>query len=225
MSETEGQAPEPEGNGRRRRNTEADILVGTEFEHLPVVFAMQNDDRSITQEHDPAYLCRADCFLGSGREVTLYEESSIVVTRASPNMQMEPLNRAAAIIYIKWLQRLPQHRAPIDVGDMAEAAQMLAVDPEVLKLNKVEWQQAVTKLAAELKLRREGLDAKELPPIGHNFARGTRSAAPPILGAKMADMSQRFPGETRYATAVPQFSPGPATRRATAAPMNMPGGR
>jgi len=123
------------------------------------------------------------------------------------------------------LQRLPQHRAPIDVGDMAEAAQMLAVDPEVLKLNKVQWQAAVTKLATELKLRREGLEAKDLPPIGHNFARGARTQAPPILNAKMADMSQRMPGDTRFATAMPAFAPGPTTRRAQPAPMNVPGGR
>lgn len=210
---------------RRNSDAEADPLVGTEFEQLPEMFAMRHDDGSIVQEREPCYLIRADCFLGSGRDATLYEESSIVVTGAVPNMHMEPLNRAAAVNYVKWLRRLPEHRAPIDVGDMAEAAQMLAADPEVLKLNKVQWQSAVVKLATELKLRRDGLEARDLPPIGHNFVRGARTQAPPILGAKLADMSQRLPGETRFAAAVPAFTPGPVTRRAGPQPMNMPGGR
>jgi hypothetical protein len=209
----------------KKRNADAELLAGTEFEVLPEVFAMRHDDNSIVQERDPCYLCRADCFLGSGREVTLYEESSVVVTGAVPNMHMEPLNRAAAIMYVKWLRRLPEHRAPIDVGDMAEAAQMLAADPEHTKLNKIEWQRAVVDLATKLKLRREGLEARDLPPIGHNFVRGPRTQAPPILGAKLADMSQRLPGETRFATAIPAFSQGPTTRRAQAPAMNIPGGR
>ncbi len=203
----------------------ADPLAGTEFEHLPEMFAMRHDDGSIVQEREPCYLIRADCFLGSGRDVTLYEESSIVVTGAVPNQHMEPLNRAAAVNYIKWLRRLPEHRAPIDVGDMAEAAQMLAADPDALKLNKLDWQKAVVRLATELKLRREGLEARELPPISHNFVRGARTQAPPILGAKLAEMSQRLPGETRFASAIPAFTPGPVTRRAGPQPMNMPGGR
>ncbi len=203
----------------------ADPLVGTGYERLPEVFAMRQDDGSIVQETEPCYICRADCFLGSGRDVTLYEESSIVVTGAVPNIHMEPLNRAAAINYVKWQRRLPETRAPIDVGDMAEAAQMLAADPEALKLNKLHWQQAVVKLAGELRLRREGAEARELPPIGHNFARGARIQAPPILGAKLADMSQNLPGQTRFAAAIPAFSPGPLTRRAGPAPMNMPAGR
>lgn len=197
----------------------ADPLAGTEFEGLPEMFAMRQDDGSIVQERNPCYICRADCFLGNFREATLFEESSIVVTGAVPNQHMEPLNRAAAINYVKWLRRLPEHRAPIDVGDMAEAAQMLAVDPDHTKLNKLEWQRAVVKLATELKIRREGLEAKDLPPLGHNFARGTRTQAPPILGAKMADMSQRLPGETRFATAIPAHSQPPGTRRAGPAPM------
>jgi len=212
-------------SGRRNGNAEADILAGTEFEGLPDLFAMRHDDGAIIQEREPCYLCRADCFLGSGREVTLFEESSIVVTGAVPNMHMEPLNRAAAVNYVKFLHRLPESRAPIDVGDMAEAAQMLAVDPEVLKLNKVQWQAAVVELATKLKLRREGLEAKDLPPIGHNFVRGARTQAPPILGAKLADMSQNLPGQTRYAAAIPAYSPGPVTRRANAPAMNTPPGR
>ena len=211
-------------NEKRNGNPElADPLAGTEFQDLPDMFAMRQDDGSIVQEREPCYICRADCFLGNFREATLFEESSIVVTGAVPNQQMEPLNRAAAINYVKWLRRLPEHRAPIDVGDMAEAAQMLAVDPDHTKLNKLEWQRAVVKLATELKIRREGLDARDLPPIRHNFARGTRTQAPPILGAKMADMAERLPGQTRFATAIPAHSQPPGTRRAGPAPMNIPG--
>lgn len=210
---------------RRRAAPEADPLAGTEFEGLPEIYHLRHDDGSQIHERAPTYLCRADCFLGSGREATLYEESSIVVTNSTPNEHMEPLNRAAGIAYVTWLQDMPQQGVPIDIGDMAEAAQMLAVDPDHTKLNKITWQEAVTKLATKLKLKRLGKDARAETPMGHNFARGTRSTAPPILGAKLADMSQRFPGETRFATAVPAFGTGPVTRRAVVQPMNLPNGR
>jgi hypothetical protein len=209
-----------QGKPRRGNTAEHDILAGTEFEHLPEMFAMRNDDGTIVQERDACYLIRSDCFLGIGREATLYPEDSIVVTGAVPNIHMEPLNRAAAINHVKMLNRLPELRAPIDIGDMAEAAQMLATDPDHVKLNKLEWQTAVVGLATKLKLKREGRDALELPPIGHNFVRGPRTQAPPLLGAKMADMSQMLPGQTRYATAVPAHSAGPTVRRATPAPMS-----
>jgi hypothetical protein len=213
------------GKPERRRNPEAELLAGSGFEHLPETFAMQMEDRSVVQERDACYYIRSDCALGVGRELTLWEEGSIIVTDAVPNMHMEPLNRAAAVQFVKWQQRLPANRAPIDIGDMAEAAQMLGSDPEILKLNRVQWQDAVVKLATELKLRREGREARDLPPIGHNFVRGPRSAAPPILNAKVADMSQRLPGETRFAAAIPAHAPGPTVRRAAPQPMNMPGGR
>lgn len=198
-----------------------DPLAGTAFEGLPDVFAMRDDGNGIIQEREPCYNILAECFLGSGTSGTRYDEGSIVVTRVVPNVQMQPLNRAAAINYVKWISRLPEHRAAIDAGDMAEAAQMLAAD--AAKMNKVEWQKAVTTLAVEIKLRREGKDARDLPAIGHNFVeqRG-KSTAPPILGAKMSDMAQRSPGETRLAVSMPANAPPPNVRRGTAAPLGTP---
>ena len=206
-------------NGKRQQDL--DPLLGSEFEHLPEVFAMRNDDGSVIQEREPTYLCRADCFLGTGREATLYEESSIVVTREKPNEHMEPLNRGAAIARLAWYASLPQDKVVISIEDMAEAATMCAADPEWAKLNKLDKTKAARKLAIEIKARREGVEARDLPPIGHNFARSPgRSVAPPLLGAKMADLGARMPGETRFATAVPQYGPDrPVTRRGTAAPM------
>lgn len=223
MSDTSGTNTDPPNDKPARRQREPDPLAGTEFEHLPEVFAMRSDD-GVTQEREPAYLCRADCFLGTGREATLYEESSIVVTSATPNEHMEPLNRAAAINYVKWIEKLPQHGASIDAGDVAEAAQMLATDPDHTKLNKVAWYDAVTQLAVRLKLKRLGNDARAEMPMGHNFTRRSgRTAAPPILGAKIAELGARLPGETRFAAAIPTYGPNaPITRRATAAPMGGP---
>jgi hypothetical protein len=214
-------------NGKRQQELN-DPLAGTEFEHLPDVFAMRNEDGSVIQEREPCYLCRADCFLGMGMAGTLYEESSIVVTRERPNEHMEPLNRAAAIARLNWYASLPQDKVVISIEDMAEAATMCAADPEWAKLNKIDKQKAARKLAIEIKARREGVEARDLPPIGHNFVRApSRTAAPPLLGAKIADMGARHPGETRFATSVPQYGPDrPITRRGAAAPMGgIPPGR
>lgn len=196
----------------------SDPLADTAFSALPDVFAMR-DGATIIQEREPCYECQADCFLGAGVTGTRYDEGSIVVTRVVPNIHMQPLNRAAALNYVKWIERLPEYRTPIDAGDMAEAAQMLAADAQ--SMNKLQWQSAVTKLAVEIKLRREGKEARDLPGIGHNFAhQPNRGSVPPILGAKMSDMAQRLPGETRLATAMPT---GPQTppnvRRGAAAPL------
>lgn len=196
-----------------------DPLAHTIFAQHPDTFAMRNEDGSIIQESEPCYVCRADGFYGTGMQGTQYAEGSIIVSNMVPNEHLEPLNRAAALNYVRWLERLPEHRAPIDVGDMSEAAHMLAKDPKWLELTPPQAQSAVIKLAVELKLRRDGREARELPPIGHNFIRTSGKAAPPILGAKMSDMGQRLPGETRLAAAIPAIGVGPITRRAVAAPM------
>jgi len=217
-------APPPTGAKRRRNGapeSEADLLAGSGYEHLPECFSMQQDG-GIVQEREPCYYIAAETFIGRGREATLFEEGAIVVSALPPNQNMQPLNRAAALAFARWQSRLPTSSAPIDIGDMAEAAQMLASDPEVLKLNRVDWQKAVTRLAAELKLRRDGKDARELPPMGHNFVRGPQAVASPLLNAKLSEMSQRLPGETRFATAVPAYGPGAQTRRAAPAPMAHP---
>lgn len=221
--------PDSEAAKGKRRNHDAasprpaeDILAGSGYEHLPEVF-IDHRDGAMVQEREPAYYITAETALGAVREVTLYEEGAIVVTSLTPNDVMQPLNRAAAVQVVKWLAKLPGRQAPIDIGDMAEAAQMLGSDPEVLKLNRVEWQNAVVKMANELKLRREGKEARELPPIGHNFIRGVKPGAPPILGARLAAMAEQFPGATRLASAVPAYGPGAQTRRATPAPMSSSG--
>ena len=210
----------------RRRNgapeAEADILAGTEYEGLPECFTMQANG-GFVQEREPCYNVKAECFIGMGREATLYEEGAVVVTPLPPNANMEPLNRAAALAFVKWQSRLPVGRAPIDVGDLAEAANMLAKDPEALKLNPVDWQSAITDLATKLKLRRDGKDARDTPPMGHNFVRGPQTAPGPLLNAKLSEMSQRLPGETRFATAVPAYGPGAQTRKVVPMPMSHSG--
>lgn len=225
--------PNPPRDERQERL--ADPLAGTEFANLPETFAMRTDDSAIIQEREPCYICRAECFLGSGMQGTQYLEGSIVVTHAVPNIQMEPLNRAAALKFVAWQSRLPNHRYALDVGDMSEAAHILAKNPDVLKLDSVQWQEAVTALAIKLKQKREGTESRELPAIGHNFTQmSPNKQAPPILGAKMSvqsqrlpgeAQSQRLPGETRLATAIPSHEAGPIVRRAANSPMGTPPGR
>lgn len=206
----------------------ADVLAGSGFEHLPECFAMTIEG-AVVQEREPCYQVASECVLGFGREVTLYEEGAIIVTNVTPNDQMVPLNRAAAVNVVRWRERLPVTRVPLDIGDMAEAAQMLGSDPEAMKLNTFDWQNMLVKFATELKLRREGKDAREIPPIGHNFVRGPAAGGSPLLGARIAHGSENLPGATRFATAVPAYGPGSQAaaqvRRAGPAPMSHPGSR
>lgn len=178
-------------------------LVAHGFGDLPEVFAMRDEGNAVIQERGACYFCRADGFYGRGREGTWYAEGSIIVTDEVPNEHMEPLNRAAATKYVQWLSRLPNNRAPIDIGDMSEAAHMLAKDPMVTALSPADYQRAVIKLSEELKFKREGKDARTLPSLGHNFTSASGGNAPPILGAKTSDMAQRRPGETRIPDGVP----------------------
>lgn len=182
------------------------------FGDLPEVFAMRNDDNSIIQEQEACYECVADGFYGKGMEGTFYPESSIIVTTETPNEFMKPLNKAAGLNYIKWQLSLPMNRAAIDVGDMSEAAQMLAKDPNVTALSPIEYQKTVIKLSEELKIRRMGGVAPHSPSLSHNFVPQSGGKAPPILGAKVADMSQRGPGTTSASAVIPQGHQSTARR-------------
>jgi hypothetical protein len=173
------------------------------FGDLPEVFAMRADDNSIIQEHEPCYECTADGFYGKGIDGTYYPEGSIIVTSETPNDYMKPLNKASGLRFVQWMQSLPQNRAQIDIGDMSEAAQMLAKDPNVTALAPLEYQKALIKLCEELKIRRNGGVAPQAPHIQHNFTPQSGGNAPPILGAKVADLSQRAPGSTNAKTTIP----------------------
>lgn len=194
------------GKSERRRaapDATASLLAAYELDHLPETFAMRDGDGGVIQERDACYLCRADGFYGRGTHGTHYVEGSIIVTDVVPNQHMEPLNRAAAIKTAQWLDRLPKHQVPVDMGDISEAMTMLAARPDFLTMTPEERSEAAMKFAVRLKMKREGKDARDLPAIAHNFAPVSGGNAPPILGAKMSDMAQRRPGETRAAVAMP----------------------
>lgn len=205
-----------------KANTDdADEALLAEFNltELPVTFTIQNADNSVVQEREACYLCLSGGFYGRSVHGTWYEEGSIIVTDAVPNSELQPLNRAAAIRVAKWLRNMPKTRVPIDIGDMAEASQMLAKNPEVQQLNPIEYQKVLLDICEQLKIKRGGREAFDLPAMSpHNFTRhAANSKAPPILGAKMADMGQVTPGQTRAATMVPAgTAPGP---RKAAVPM------
>lgn len=199
------------------------LLAQYSLSHLPEVFALRNEDNSIIQERAACYVCNADGFYGKGTHGTWYPEGSIIVTDVVPNLHMEPLNRAAAIKHARWQSALPNNRAPIDVGDMSEAAIMLSKDPRCQQLGPGDYQKAVIRLAEELKLKREGKDARDLPAMGHNFTPQSGGKAPPILGAKMSDLTQRGPGATMAQAAGGVGGP-PGVRRAQAAPPAALGG-
>lgn len=207
-------APENETTTRRRRagNDHEALLIKAGFGDLPEVFAMR-EGTDILQEREPCYQLMADCFLGRGLHGTHYMEGATVVIHDTPNQHMKPLNRAAGINYALWLESLPRNRTFIDIGDMSEAAHMLAKDPDVTKLSPTKYQEAVVALAEELKLRREGRDgSRALPGIQHNFAPQSGGKAPPMLGAKTSDMSQLGPGQTRNMAQV--TGPGAGVRKA-----------
>jgi hypothetical protein len=218
-SAPQDQAQAPRQN-RRARAAEASIDIEAMLERcglsdLPEVFAMRDVDGSILQERAPCFQLQTQCFLGRGLHGTLWEEGATVVYEDQPNQHMQPLNRAGAINYVMWLDSLPRNRTFIDIGDMSEAAHMLAKDPDVTKLPPLQYQKAVMDLATELKLRREGRDARSLPDMqSHNFAPQSGGKSPPMLGAKMSDMSQLGPGMTRGVATVT----GPAAGVRKAAP-------
>lgn len=202
-----------------KRNNEVDPLLGSGYEHLPEVYVKPMQDGTIVQERDPCYqILEPGAFLGIGREATLWEADSQVVTTQPPNAQMWPLNRAAALAVLRWRERLPETSAPIDIGDLAEAAQYLASEPEIQKLGRLEYQRELVKFASQLKGKRDDRGVRDMPLFAHNFARPTQSTAPPILGGRIAEMGQRFPGETRFATALPQYGPGAHIHRAAPSP-------
>lgn len=204
-----------------RKGADADndaVLARYGFSDLPVVFAIRNGDGSVMQEKQACYQCMADGFYGRGLTGTYYQEGDIIVAEFVPNEHLQPLNRAAALRSIQWRETLPHSKAPIDIGDMAEAAQMLAKDPRVTDLPPEDYQAAVTGLAAKIKLKRLGKDAMDLPNISHNFAPVSGGKSPPILGAKLSDMAARGPG---FAQASPT-APG-GVRRATSAPAPLGG--
>ena len=207
-------------NEKRNGNPElADPLAGTQFENMPDVFILQTRD-GVVQERAPTYEVMAPGFYGRGRWGT-YEEPTAIIVNETPNDHLWPKNRAAAIEWLKWKRSQPNDAAPIDREDYAEAAQMLASDAH--KMNKIQWNEAVSKLAQELKVKRLGGYAPSIPPYGHNFARASgNTQAPPILGAKISEMGERLPGQTRYAEAIPAAHEPPRVRTTTP-PMNTPG--
>lgn len=211
-------------NAKTNGIDEADDALLAEYglAELPVTFSIQNADNSVVHEREACYLCLSGGFYGRSVHGTWYEEGSIIVTDAVPNSELQPLNRAAGIRCAKWQHNLPKTKVPIDIGDMAEAAQMLAKNPEVTNLNPLEYQQALIRVCEQIKIKRGGKDALDLPAMSpHNFTRhAANSKAPPILGAKMADMGQMTPGQTRAATMVP---PGtPAGPRRASVPAGVP---
>lgn len=220
----EQQGEEAAANGanprRNRMSEEQRLLVSYGVADLPEVFAMREPNGEVLQESDPCFQCTADGFYGQGLEGTWYMEGAIIVLDGVPNEHLKPLNRAAGLSTARWLASLPQNKAYIDIGDMSEAAQMLAKDPSVTDLPPAAYQQAVIKVAEELKLRREGKNARVLPSIGHNFAPTSGAGAKaPMLGARMSDMSQLTPGQTRTAMTGAGAVPGAraATRKAVPA--------
>lgn len=199
------------------------LLAQFGLSELPDVFALRTDEGAIIQERAACYVCNADGFYGKGTHGTWYPEGSIIVTDVVPNLHMEPLNRAAAVRHARWQRSLPNNKAPIDIGDMSEAAQMLAKNPQALALDPLGWQEAVTKLASEIKLKREGRDARDLPGMGHNFTPQSGGKAPPILGAKMSDLTQRGPGATMAQAAGGPGGPPGVRRAQPAAPAALGG--
>jgi hypothetical protein len=188
-----------EGKGRRGADADNEALLARYgFQDLPVVFSMRNQDGTVIQEKTACYQCMSDGFYGRGMTGTLYMEGDILLLddRTIPNDQLRPLNRAAALRYCNWMQSLPANRAPIDIGDLSEAAQMLSKDPRVKDLPPDDYQRALIDLSTRLKIKRAGKDALELPQLAHNFTPQSGGKAPPILGAKLSDMAQRGPGFT-----------------------------
>jgi hypothetical protein len=189
------------------------LLAKYELDDLEVVFAMRDTGGEIIREKEPCYECLAEGFYGSGMHGTWYQEGATIVLSTTPNEQLRPLNRAAGIAYASWLESLPQNRTYIDIGDMSEAAVILAKDPRVALMSQAQAQRCTIAVAEGLKLKRDP-HARDLraSDINRNFAPASGGKAPPMLNAKMSDLSQIGPGMTRNVATV--TGPGAGVRRA-----------
>lgn len=189
------------------------LLAKYEFNDLEVVFAMRDAGGEIIREREPCYELLAEGFYGNGLHGTWYQEGATIVFGSTPNEQMRPLNRAAGINYANWLESLPQNRTYIDIGDMSEAAVILAKDPRVAQMSQAQAQRVTIAVAEGLKLKRDP-HARDLRAgdINRNFAPSSGGKSPPMLGAKMSDLSQIGPGMTRGVATV--TGPGAGVRKA-----------
>lgn len=197
------------------------LLAKYGLEDTEVTFTMRDPaTRELLREKEPCYQCMAAGFYGRGLHGTFWDEGAIIVSSDVPNEHMQPLNRAAAINYCKWLESLPQNQITIGIEDMSEAAVILAKDPRVQGMSPAQAQIATIKVAEGLRLRREGKNARDLRvgDINRNFAPQSGGKSPPMLGAKMSDMSQLGPGMTRNIAAVT----GPGANVRKGAPLGGP---
>jgi hypothetical protein len=197
------------------------LLAKYGFEDEDVTFSMRDPATGeVLREKEPCYELLADGFYGQGLHGTWYQEGATIVMHGFPNLHMKPLNRAAALNYCKWQESLPQNKVTLDIADMSEAAVILAKDPRVQQMTPAQAQLATIKVAEGLKLKREGKNAMDLrtSDINRNFAPQSGGKAPPVLGAKMSDMSQVGPGMTRSIASI--TGPGAGVRRA--APLGGP---
>jgi hypothetical protein len=205
------------------------LLAKYGFSHMEKTFSMQDPEtREIIQEQEPCYQLLADGFYGQGMHGTFFLEGSTIVIKSPPNQHMKPLNRAAAVNYCKWMESLPQNQTYIDIGDMSEAAAVLAKDPRVKEMTPTQAQRATILVAEGLRLKREGKSAMDLRAgdIARNFAPSSGGNKAPLLNAKMSDLSQMSPGMTRAQQQAPT-GPGadPGARRAGSPLGGTPGGR
>lgn len=196
------------------------LLAKYGLDDLDPVFAMRDTGGEIIREKEPCYECLAEGFYGNGMHGTWYQEGATIVLDTTPNEQLRPLNRAAGVKYATWLESLPQNRTYIDIGDMSEAAVILAKDPRVAQMTQAQAQRATIAVAEGLKLKRDP-NARDLRAndINRNFAPNSGGKSPPMLGAKMSDLSQVGPGMTRNVANV--TGPGAGVRKA-ANPMGGP---
>lgn len=205
------------------------LLAKYGFSHMEKTFSMQDPATGeILQEQDPCYQLLADGFYGQGMHATFFMEGATIVIHSPPNQHMKPLNRAAAINYCKWMESLPVNQTYIDIGDMAEAAAVLAKDPRVKEMSPTQAQRATILVAEGLRLKREGKTAMDLRAgdISRNFAPSSGGNKAPLLNAKMSDLSQMSPGMTRTQQTAPT-GPGaaPGARRAGSPLGGTPPGR
>lgn len=205
------------------------LLAKYGLSHMEKTFSMQDPATGeILQEQEPCYQLLADGFYGQGMHATFFQEGATIVIHSAPNQHMKPLNRAAAINYAKWMESLPVNQTFIDIGDMSEAAAVLAKDPRVKEMSPTQAQRATILVAEGLRLKREGKNAMDLRAgdISRNFAPSSGGNKAPLLNAKMSDLSQLSPGMTRTQQQAPT-GPGaaPGARRAGSPLGGTPSGR
>jgi hypothetical protein len=147
------------------------------FDNLPDVYVSDSGDNIST----PVWRLLAPGFYGD----TYWLDGEILAMDIAPNHHLEPLNKAAGVRMVQWLNSLPLQSASLRDEDLIEASFMLRPREGVPEMTHQQFSHAIIKLALELKAKREGGQLR-MPEL-QGVRPASKSSAPPMPNAHFSD--------------------------------------